>query len=70
MLDHGVDMDARDKFDRNALHMASSFGHETIAKLLFDKGADVTAQHRECDNALHLASSGGYQKIIELLLES
>ncbi|CAG9950051.1 unnamed protein product [Clonostachys rosea f. rosea IK726] len=54
----------------NALHAASSEGHQEIIRLLLSKGADVNAQGEYYSNALFAASSGGHQEIVGLLLNT
>ena len=57
LIEHGVDVTARDESHSTALHLASSFGRLEIVRLLLEHGADVTAQDVSGRTPLHLASS-------------
>jgi len=44
LIESGVDVNARDRFDRTPLYLAAGMGHAEVAALLFDSGADVNAR--------------------------
>ena len=71
LLKNGVDVNrwVKGKYG-HALQVASSNGHEAIAKILIENGADVNAQGGHYGNALQAASSEGYEAIAKLLIEN
>ncbi len=68
-LAKGVDVNARDKYGRTPLHMATFYGNKAVAKLLLDKGADVEARdHRANTPLLFISSNPGVTEIVDMLL--
>jgi ankyrin repeat protein len=57
LIDHGVDVTAKDKSLSTPLHLASSLGIPEIVQLLIERGADITARDASRRTPLHLASS-------------
>lgn len=65
----GIDIDAKDEYERTALHDACYYGHTEIAQLLIDAGADESlvdqfghtpredAQEKQAENVLSLLDS-------------
>ena len=49
--------------------MASSAGHESVARLLLDKGAKVDAASKDGQTPLIVASSAGNESVARLLLD-
>ena len=56
LIEHGVDVTARDVSHLTALHLASYLGSLEIVRLLIEHGADVTAPDLNCMTPVHLAS--------------
>jgi hypothetical protein len=69
LLDKGANPNAQGGYYGNALHVASSEGHEAAVKLLLDKGADPNAQGGDYGNALQAASARGHKAVVRLLLD-
>ena len=67
LIEHEVDVTARDVNHSTALHLASSFGSLEIMRLLLEHDADVTAQDVSGRTPLHLASSWVSSKTCHLL---
>src|SRR5882762_4713488 len=44
LLDEGVDVDTKYRYDRTPLSFACDRGHVEVVKLLLDRGADVNAK--------------------------
>ena len=69
MLDHGADVNGRDRFKETALYNAARRGHEATVRLLLDYGADVNGRNALKETALHKAVSNGHEAIVRLLLD-
>jgi ankyrin repeat protein len=69
LLDHGSDIDERDRYRRTALGVASKHGKLQVAKLLIERGADVNSRDAIGQTPLHLASIVGHLDIVQLLLD-
>ena len=85
LLEHGADVNSRDKYGRTALHFAafnkcgrlSRSIHKDpdinvkgeIAKLLLSRGANVNAETEDGVTALQAAAHNGYANVVEALLE-
>lgn len=51
LLQHGAQVNVRDKVGRSPLHQAASGGHDAMVSLLLNQGADVGAQDgKECEH--------------------
>ncbi|KAL8878235.1 MAG: hypothetical protein Q9192_008494, partial [Flavoplaca navasiana] len=55
LLDHAINVNARDELCRTALHVAVSNGHEDLALTLLQKGADINHKTLAGETALHMA---------------
>ncbi|KAI6777534.1 uncharacterized protein J7T54_004255, partial [Emericellopsis cladophorae] len=69
LLNNGADFNARDKFGRTELMLASQDGHEEVARLLIEKGADVHARDSDGRTALIWASEKGHEAVARLLID-
>ncbi|MEJ2704877.1 MAG: ankyrin repeat domain-containing protein [Sedimentisphaerales bacterium] len=69
LIDHGADVNARDRECRTLLHYAALEGNMDLAKLVISKGAWVDAQDPAGRTALHFAARG-HGDIAKLLRES
>jgi ankyrin repeat protein len=57
LIEHGADVNAKDKSHSTPLHLASSKGSYEIVELLIEHGADVSAQDESDRTPLHHVSS-------------
>jgi ankyrin repeat protein len=64
-----VSLKAKDPNGQTALHLAVSYNHKSIVRILLDKGADTEAEQSSGEKPLYLAAIAGYQSIVELLVE-
>ncbi len=55
-------------FHGNALHAASSHGHEKVVQMLLDAGVNINARGGRYNSALQAASVGGHEKVVQMLL--
>lgn len=70
LLDHGADLEAKDKRGLTALMHAVMDFNAGKARLLLEKGADVNARTPDGDTALSIAKQNSYNRpIVELLLK-
>jgi ankyrin len=75
LLEHGREVDARDKYCWTPLHGASQHGKLGIVHLLLDHGADVNAETDDWEKPLHRVSYGISEsqeagvRVAQLLLE-
>ena len=68
-LAKGVDVDAKNKDELTALHVAAIYDHVEIAAFLIQKGADVNARGDDGGTALHAAAFLGQHEVAELLVQ-
>ena len=59
-----------DKNKKTPLHLASRYGHDSMAKLLIEKGASVEKTDIFGRNCLDLAISHGSRDVISVILDS
>ncbi len=70
LLDDGVPVDTKFRYDRTALSFAADRGDVAIVRLLLDRGADVDALDTFYKNtALGWAAYKGHADVVRLLLE-
>ncbi len=60
LLKLGGEVNAKDKEENTALHIASHGGHTEIVLVLIGKGADIDAKNKWGETALHWASRRGH----------
>ena len=66
-----VDLNARDREDNTALHLASEKGHTEIVKaLLTGEGIDINARENYEWTPLHYAARNGHIEVVEVLLKN
>jgi ankyrin repeat protein len=69
LLDRGVPVDAKFRYDRTPLSFAADRGHVEIVKLLLDRGADVNAKDTFYGmTPLAAAASKGNVEVVKLML--
>jgi hypothetical protein len=69
LLDQGVPVDVKFRYDRTPLSFAADRGHMEIVKLLLERGADVAAQDTFYQmTPLSSACMKGHVEIVKLLL--
>ena len=68
LLDHGADINTRDKKGYTALIIATQYKYIVIIRLLLDRGADPNISSVYGDTPLIYASFGGRTDIVRLLL--
>lgn len=67
-LQANVDKVCVERYEMNALHRATLYGHEIITQVLLDNGAEISTRTSRGDTALHIASCSGHREIASLLL--
>jgi ankyrin repeat protein len=69
LLDHGADVDGRDRLGRTPLHRASSNGKVEAGQCLLDRGADIKARDKDHWTPLFHAASQGHLEFTRMLIE-
>ncbi|MCF6776219.1 ankyrin repeat domain-containing protein [Thiotrichales bacterium 19X7-9] len=69
LLDHGADINARDRYGNTALFYAVLNGHLSIVEQLLWRGAEANTINQDGDTPLHEASEESEYIIIEALLK-
>jgi hypothetical protein len=69
LLEHGADVNAKDKYGGTPLHRAVLTEDADVVTLLLEHGADVNAKDKYGGTPLHLAAAKGHADIARLLLE-
>ncbi len=68
-INHGADVDSRDKKGWVPLHYACAAGHIPVVKYLLEKRATVDARDSTREAPLHKACQWGRQDVVRLLLK-
>ena len=66
LLDHGADVNARDRRGFTALHRAAEMGHTDVATVLLDRGASPNPE-AEGHTPRSLAGARGHAGIVAIL---
>ena len=69
LIEHGVDLHARDGNHSTPLHLASSWRNAEVVQLLIHEEADIHARDGSHSTPLHLASSRGNAETMRLLID-
>ena len=69
LLDRGVNVNARDRYERTPLHLVAEYGHTETVRLLLDRGADPNKRDVFGYTPLHSAAEGGRFETVRLLLD-
>lgn len=70
LLDHGADINGRNRKQQTALFRASRLGHEKTVRVLLSRGAKVNVKDENANTVLHQAASAGVEGSVKLLLDS
>ena len=68
LINHGVDVNAKDDDAGTPLHNAVWEQNKEIVELLINHGADVNAKNDDAGTPLHAASMKDNKEIVELLI--
>jgi hypothetical protein len=69
LLDHGANINLKDKLGRTALHLTVWPAHAEVLKLLLEKGAKISIQDNQGNTPLHVAVLRQNEEITKILLE-
>jgi len=69
LLEHGANIEAKDRHGHTALILATIHGHTAIVQLLLERDAKIEAATTYFYTALRLATIHGHTAIVKLLLE-
>ncbi len=69
LIDHGANINAKDRSGNTGLIIEAGNGNEERVKYLIDHGADVNAQNRRRLTALYYAAPSGHENIVKYLVE-
>lgn len=69
LIQHGAEVDVRDKDGMTVLHCAADGGHPTAVKVLLEAGAEINAVDRQRSTALHLAIQRRHGSVHRLLID-
>jgi ankyrin repeat protein len=70
IIEHGADVNAKDKYLKTALHYAIERDKLEVVKLLLSSGADPFMETVTCDDALQVCCIGGHVDIFNYLIEN
>lgn len=68
LLQHGGDINSRDRAKRTPLHMVALMGSDSLTERLIEAGADVNARMRDGATPLHYAALRGFASVVKTLL--
>lgn len=68
LLEHGADVNVRDRRGDTPLHIACYYGNHGVARLLLEHGAEVDASDTDGWTPLHNACFDGHAATVRLLL--
>lgn len=69
LIDHGADINARNRTGRTAVSQASFYGRFQLAEYLVEEGADIHMLETTGDTIVHYAVTGNESRIVRLLLQ-
>ena len=69
LLESGIKIEEKDKYQMTALHCAAQFGQLEIAKHLIEKGAQIEAKNMEGNTPLLEAVESGQLEMVKFLIE-
>jgi len=68
LLEHGAEVNARNRWDETPLHVACRLGHAKVSFILLTYAADINAQDRSGRTPLNWACRSGSLETVNLLL--
>jgi ankyrin repeat protein len=69
LVDHGANVNARQRNHWTPIHFSAVYGYLEITELLIERGADVHAMNDDGSTPYELSLEAGYPKIADLLRE-
>jgi ankyrin repeat protein len=69
LIDHGADVNARQRHHYTPIHFSAENGHLGITKLLLERGADIDALNGFGQTPYQLSLIGGHRETADLLRE-
>lgn len=69
LIDQGVNVNATDKWDWTALHMAAYGGYDEMARVLIEEGADLDARTVDNETPKELAEIKGHAGVVRIIEE-
>eukprot|EP00035_Acanthoeca_spectabilis_P004876 m.107650 g.107650 ORF g.107650 m.107650 type:complete len:966 (+) comp12771_c0_seq4:327-3224(+) len=69
LIEHGAEIEAKNKFFHTALHTAAREGFDTVVHILLKKGANKDAIDDNFHTPLYRAAKGGHHSCVEILLK-
>jgi ankyrin repeat protein len=69
LIDHGANVNARERYHYAPIHFSSENGHLGIAKLLLERGADVNALNCHGQTPYQTSVVWGHREVADLLRE-
>jgi ankyrin repeat protein len=69
LIDHGANVNARQRDHWTPMHISAEKGHLGIAKLLLERGADVHALNVHGQTPCQISVASGHREIADLLRE-
>ena len=67
LVDHGANVDARQRTHWTPMHLSARNGHLGIVELLLKRSADIQALNNEGETPYHLSLAYGHREIADLL---
>ena len=68
LIDHGADLEAKNRIGSTPLHCAAQEGHLATAQLLVTRGARTDAAKRDGAMPIHMAAQDNRHQVLEFLV--